>query len=123
MGNRNIINSYEIENYFKNEGFELISPNEYSLDEKRKIFQEAKIIAGPSSGGFTNIIFCQPNTNILVFVNYQRVYELYLSSISDYFNLHLCAVTGSDKRPYGVNNSYYISKEKIIRAYKMLSNE
>jgi hypothetical protein len=119
-GARNIANLLEIEEYFKKEGFEFISPHEYSLVEKRKIFQEAKIILGPGSSGFTNIIFCQPGTKVLVFINFQRVYDLYAPILSDYFNLDFYGITGVDDDPSNIHSSYSISLDNVIHAYKEL---
>lgn len=117
---RNIVNLDEVESYFAKEGFEVIVPHEYNLDQKSKIFREAKIIAGPASSGFTNLIFCQPGTKILVFGNYQRVYDLYPSSLANYFDIDLLFVVDYDLQPFNIHSSYRISLDKVIDAYQNL---
>jgi capsular polysaccharide biosynthesis protein len=123
--NRILLNSAEVESYFESEGFEIVAPHQYSLDDKRKLFSEASHIVGPYSSGFMNVIFCQPNTKILVFMNFQRIYELYLSSLADGFDLNLLAVTGKDIDTKNIHSSYSIPLQKIISGYKDLdkSNE
>jgi len=119
---RNLINHNEVESYFVNKGFEIIFPHEYDLSHKRKIFRESKIIVGPSSSGFTNIIFCHPGTKILVFGNYQRVYDLYISKLASYFDLELLSVIGEDEDSDNIHSSYTIPLNKIEKAYLELIN-
>ena len=120
---RNMENAVEIENFFESEGFEFIAPHEYTLDEKRKLFSEASIIAGSLSSGFMNMIFCQPDTKFLVFMNYQRIYDLYLAKFSEAFNVSLLAVTGIDTQPESIHSSFTIPLKKVINSYHTLMNE
>lgn len=120
-GQRNLVNINEIEDFFKKEGFEFVSPQDYSLEQKKKLFYEASFIAGPGSSGFTNVIFCRPGTKVLAFINFQRVYDLYFSTISNYFNIDYCMLTGYDSKPSSIHSSFYVSLEKIKEAYKKIS--
>ncbi len=117
---KNMKNISEIEQYFKEEGFEFISPHEYSIDAKRNLFHEALYIVGPASSGFINMIFSQPDTKVLMFINFQRVYDLYGSILADNFDIDLHALTGNDTHPSDIHSSYSISLEKVISAYKNL---
>jgi hypothetical protein len=117
-GARNIENNQEIEEYFKQENFEFIAPHEYSLSEKKKKFRTASIIVGPASSGFTNIIFCLPGTKVMMFTNFQRSYDPYLSTIAHCFEVNLCAITGTDILPSSPHSSYRISLARIKIAYK-----
>jgi len=116
LGNRNLLNSIEVENYFMKEGFEIIYPNTFKLEEKIKIFSEAAIIVGPGSSGFTNVIFCQPGVKVLVFINYQRTFDSYFGTISKYFALNSIFVTGNDESD-SIHSSYSIPIERISRSY------
>ncbi len=117
IGGRNLQEIQNVEVFFQHQGFDLISPHEYSLSEKRKIFSEAEIIVGPYSSGFMNLIFCQPGTKVLVFLNFQRIYELYLSTIANYFEINLVAITGVDDDPTNSHTAYSIPQTKIENAY------
>jgi len=121
-GYRNILNIDEIEVFFRSEGFEFINPQDYSLDEKRMIFQEALIIVGPGSSGFTNAIFCKPGTIILAFVNFQRIYDLYMSSIVRMFDLRFFLLTGTDINPASPHSAFFIPIEKIKKEYYSIIN-
>ncbi|MDB9791645.1 glycosyltransferase family 61 protein, partial [Bacteroidia bacterium] len=113
-------NYIEVEKFFLAEGFELIEPHKYSLDEKRILFSEAKFIVGSYSSGFMNIMFCQPNTKILVFMNFQRIYESYIANLANEFEINLFALTGVDVDPTDIHSSYSISIKKIVNSYKKI---
>lgn len=118
-GYRNMLNNTEIEQHFINQGFEVIHPHLFILKDKIKIFREASIIVGPFSSGFTNIIFCKPNTKVLAFINYQRTFDGYISTFAKHFDVDLMLVTGYDQTN-SVHSSYHIPLDKIKSAYKEL---
>jgi capsular polysaccharide biosynthesis protein len=120
---RNIENQDEVESYFVNKGFEVIFPHEYDLDQKSRIFSEAKIIVGPLSSGFTNLIFCQSGTKVLAFGNYQRIYDTYITSLADHFNIDLLFVADYDIEPFNIHSSYNIPLLKIIDAFQNLMKD
>ena len=122
IGSRNLSNNSEVENYFLNQGFELIYPINYSLQEKVKIFNEASFIVGPGSSGFTNIIFCQPGTKALVFINFQRTFDSYFGTICRYFSVNPMFVTGFDESD-SIHSAFTIPLDKIKSAYFELLNE
>jgi len=119
-GVRNMENQKEVESYFVNEGFEIVYPHEFNLNQKAKIFSEANTIVGVGSSAFTNIIFCQPGTKVLAFGNYQRIYDLYLSRLAHYFGINLRFLVEKDIEPYNINSSYNISLIKVIEAYQSM---
>ena len=121
LSNMRVLENYiEVEKFFLAEGFELIEPHNYSLDEKRILFSEAKFIAGSYSSGFMNIMFCQPNTKVLVFMNFQRIYESYIANLATAFKINLVALTGVDIDPTNIHSSYSISIKKIVDSYKKI---
>lgn len=117
---RTIVNHEEVDQYFKNNGFEFIYPDKLSLLEKIRIFNNADIIAGPLSGGFTNAFFCRKNAKILGFSNIPRTLESYLGSISTINSIQVLSVTGYDLDGRNIHTSYYIPLERIIKAYNYL---
>jgi capsular polysaccharide biosynthesis protein len=64
---RKLINAIEIEQRYLAAGFEIIYPEDYTLDEQICIFNSATNIAGPHGSAFVNIIFCRPGTRVSVF--------------------------------------------------------
>lgn len=118
-GYRNMLNNAEVEKCFVGLGFEVIHPHLFNLNEKVKIFREAAIIVGPGSSGFTNILFCSPGAKVLVFMNFQRTFDGYLSTFAKHFGVDLMYITGYDQND-SVHSSYHIPLNKIKLAYKEL---
>jgi len=55
-----------LERFFKDNGYEIINPGEYSLQEQIDMFAEASHVAGLSGAGFINTMFCYPGTKIII---------------------------------------------------------
>ncbi|MBL8524826.1 MAG: DUF563 domain-containing protein [Betaproteobacteria bacterium] len=66
-GTRKLMNGPEIEQRYLSAGFEIIYPEDYTLDEQIRMFNSATDIAGPHGSAFVNIIFCRPGTRVSVF--------------------------------------------------------
>jgi hypothetical protein len=118
-GKRSLINYKEVEIFFKELGFKFIEPHKLTLADKVAIFSNAKIVVGPLSSGFTNLIFSKNDTKVLVLTNFVRSFEGYFGFILKYFVTKIIILTGSDKSGHP-NCSYYISKEKVKIAYEEL---
>ncbi|MGA2331886.1 MAG: glycosyltransferase family 61 protein [Syntrophales bacterium] len=115
-GYRNVLNSTEIEAFFKAKGFDFVFPHTLTLKEKIKLFRRAEIVVGPGSSGFTNLLFSKPNTKVLVFFNFSRCFEPYLGFLSEYFGIDFTVITGFDDPSAGIHNSYRIPLAKIMSA-------
>ncbi len=118
---RNMLNSEEVESYFTSIGFRMVEPHKMSYTEKIGLFQSAKEIVGPYSSAFTNTIFCQPGTKVLVMTNLQRAFEPFLTFYRQYFDLDMMCVTGVDEQPSESQSSYEIPLQKVISAYNELT--
>ena len=118
-GQRTLTNYKEVEMFFKELGFKFIEPHKLTLADKIAIFSNAKIVVGPTSSGFTNLIFSNKNTKVLLLSNFVRSFEGYAGFILKYFVSKIIILTGNDKSAHP-NCSYYISKEKVKIAYEVL---
>jgi capsular polysaccharide biosynthesis protein len=116
-GLRNIENYDEIENYYVQLGYEIITPHLLNLEQKRKIFGEAKLIVGPMSSGFTNIIFCNTGVQILALTNYARCYDSYIGTLCKVWNFECFLFTGIDVDS-SINSNYTINLEELNHFYK-----
>lgn len=119
-GYRNMINIDEVENFFENKGFQLIEPHLLSFQDKVTLFNQAKIVLGPYSSGFSNLIFSTPKTKVLMFSNLQRSFEPYLSFFDQHFDLDFLTVTGDDEKQSNSHSSFTIPLERIEAAYNQL---
>lgn len=118
---RNLLNIDEIEEYFITKEFKFIEPHKLTLKEKIELFYNADKIAGPYSAGFSNIVFCRPETKICILSNIQRSFETYLSYFVDQQQIKFVAVTGKDFENDS-HSSYVIPIEKVDLAFKNIFN-
>ena len=61
---RRIINEWEVEEYLRSIGFEIVQMSKLPFLEQVRICAEARIVVGPHGAGLGNFVFCQ-NTKIL----------------------------------------------------------
>ncbi len=118
-GKRNLINYKEVELFFKEKGFYFVEPHKLTLIEKISIFKNAEVVVGPLSSGFTNLIFSNKSTKVLVLSNFVRSFEGYFAFISNYFVKKIILLTGSDNSSH-LNTSYIIPIDKVEKAYNDL---
>jgi len=113
---RNLFNATQVENYFIQNGFEIVHPHLMTLKEKIDVFGNASHICGPASSGFANFIFAKNKVKILAFFNFARCFDPFLSGIiyGGEFKHDLLVLTGHEEVNTNVNNSYYIELEKIV---------
>jgi capsular polysaccharide biosynthesis protein len=122
LGNvRNLVNSGEVENYFLNLGFQVIYPHLLSMQEKFEYFNNASVVVGPASSAFSNLIFSQPNTKVICFVNYFRCFDPLSGFLAQHFGLDFIMLTGFETACSGSvaderDNSYLIPLDKIQAA-------
>jgi hypothetical protein len=114
MGGRSLNNYNEILNYFIEKGFVEIFPHLLNIDEKIKIFSEAKYIVGPYSSGFFNTIYSQQGVKILAFINSYRFLDTYFSKYNKLKNNEFWFMTGKDNDIKTMNSNYEISLQNII---------
>jgi capsular polysaccharide biosynthesis protein len=70
---RKIINNAEVKTLLSEYGFEFCNLEKMSLREKQEIFSCAEIVVGPLGAGFSNLVFCNENTKVLIL--YQEKFE------------------------------------------------
>lgn len=117
---RNLINYKEVEQYYKEKGYLVMEPHKYTLIEKIVIFRNAKLIVGPHSSGFSNLVFCQPNTKVLMMLNYQKIFEPWIGFCIRDFNIDITNLSGFDENSTDFNSSYTIPLDKIVSACEEL---
>ncbi len=65
VGRRVMINEPEIIDEARRCGFEILRPEELSVEEQIGRFSGAKVIAGPSGGGLSNMAFAPPGGHVI----------------------------------------------------------
>lgn len=111
---RVLTNNDEVETFFKNQGYHLLDPSKVTLEEKIKYFYNAEEIVGPFSSAFSNLIFSKPGTKVLMFSNFQRIFENWLSMHYQHFNIDMWFVTGYDvMKNDSSHTNFFVSLERI----------
>lgn len=111
---KGIINGSEIEVFFERRGFVFVEPHKVSLEDKVRIFQSAEVLVGPLGSAFTNLFMCRPGTKVLMFTNYQRVFENYISMPIQHFGIDVMYLFGyDDKLDNPAHCSYRISLDVV----------
>jgi len=67
---RSLVNEQEIEDLFKQYGFEIVYPGKLNFNEQLGLFSSAEIIAGPSGAAFSNIVFAPKNCKVMLFTQH-----------------------------------------------------
>jgi capsular polysaccharide biosynthesis protein len=62
---RKCANEDEVVDIFKKHGFKEIFCENLTMEEKVGAFRNAKIVAGASGGGMSNVLFCSPDTKVI----------------------------------------------------------
>lgn len=65
---RNVSNANEIEAALLLRGFTVIEPEKLSFTEQVSIFGNADIVVGATGAAFANLIFCKPETKIIILI-------------------------------------------------------
>ena len=111
---RVLTNNEEVESFFKTHGYHLLDPSKVTLEEKVKFFYNAEEIVGPFSSAFSNLIFSKPGTKVLMFSNFQRIFENWLSMHYQHFNIDMWFVTGYDvMKNNSAHTNFYVPLSKI----------
>lgn len=65
LGGRLISNYSEVVGAFEQRGFEIIFPENFTVEQQAEIFANARVVAAPHGAGLTNILFCRPGTRVI----------------------------------------------------------
>ena len=74
---RRILNEDELINFLEPYGFERIILESLSVVEQAELFSQAKMIIAPHGSGLTNLVFCQPGTQVIELFSPNYVYHCY----------------------------------------------
>lgn len=72
-GNRHLTNEKEIEGIFSDHGFEIIHPQQMTIEDQVNVFGNAKVIAGPSGTAMYNLVFGRKKQRAIILASDQFV--------------------------------------------------
>jgi len=111
---RQIIDEHLLIDKLKNQGFECINLEDYTLLEKIRLFQEAKIIVSPNGGALTMCYFAHPQSTIFIIQNkntpetqYSHICEVLSIPVIYYENIQ-CLDNQTNQILNGFNEEFLI---------------
>jgi hypothetical protein len=113
-GNRGAVNAAEVEFFFKQKGYVVVRPHLLTLKQKVQIFSKAERVVGIASSGMTNLFFCKKQVNVLMFINYERAFDTYMSQFFDeYPNLNMSFYVGQRVGKPDINSAYFLDLNSL----------
>lgn len=107
-GYRRLFNEVEVVALLQAYGFVSVALEELPLDEQIDLFRNAKTIVAPHGSGLTNILFCQPETQIVELVSPQY-FRHYFGTISQQLGLKHYYLAGDSFRGSLLRNLMYVN--------------
>jgi hypothetical protein len=104
---RNILNSKEFYCLLKKYNIVSIELESLSFSQQIRLFRDAKLVIGAHGAGLTNILFCQPKTKVIEFINEDYAFGMYY-----YMATVICL---DYNYLIGVKNDYERSKEAVFQ--------
>ena len=117
-------NREEVKDFFVAEGFMVIEPHKISLDEKIDLFSRAEMVVGIAGSAFMNVLFCRPQTSILVFSPYAALNQnpFIMGYYDKYWGTKTMVVCGAGDME-DVHTNYEVPLERIKAAYMSIISE
>lgn len=82
-------NDEEVESIFRNHGFEILYPEEFSFTEQIRLFRHSRLIAGPVGSAMHNAAFMPKGSQLLILAPNSFLFKNdYLISLAKQHNLH-----------------------------------
>ncbi len=88
---RKIINESDVITLLRQNGYKVINPQLYEIEEQIEIFSDAEKIISPYGSNLANIIFCKPGTEVFEisppYTDDEKVFDVRYSNLSKINNL------------------------------------
>lgn len=107
-GYRRLFNEAEVLVLLQAYGFVSVALEDLSLDEQINLFRNAKAIVAPHGSGFTNILFCQPGTQVVELVS-PHYFRHYFGTISQQLGLKHYYLVGEPFHCSPLRNWMYVN--------------
>ncbi|MDK3157436.1 glycosyltransferase family 61 protein [Kamptonema cortianum] len=95
---RKIKNEAELINFLKPLGFQVVYLEQLSVGEQARLFASAKVVLAAHGAGLSNLVFCQPGTQVIELFSPEYV-ETHYWSLSHQLDLDYYYLIGEGKRP------------------------
>lgn len=100
-------------------GFVKIAPEEFSIENQINLFYNAQWIVGGSGAALTNLLFCQPNCNIVCIIGrIGHVATCFTAPV--HFNNAKIYYYQQDNKATGVHSDFHVDKEGFNQYFKSM---
>ena len=116
-------NFHELEDALCSLGFTVCDPSTLSFEEQIKLFKRAECVVSPTGAALANIMFCRPDTDVIVLFGLHPSSNYYIfSHLAEIFGLNLinilCPLIPIDQRKipplYSVHENYSIPIDEVL---------
>ena len=100
-------------------GCEILATEGLSLEAQMKVFRQAKVVVSPTGANATNLIWCQPNTSVVILASDHESHQLYFwKLLAKVSNCHVEVIQGPrayemDGR-YGLHDDYSVDINLVL---------
>jgi capsular polysaccharide biosynthesis protein len=117
-----VSNQEEIQSVFSDYGFEIVYPEELSLEQSIELFSQAKIIAGATGAAMTNIIFAPKNTVVLCLLGENTANNTIFSNIAGIIGQQMIYILGKSNRDsaFSYHSSFRINPVDVLNCLNLI---
>jgi hypothetical protein len=116
-------NQLQIETLLVEEyGFKSVYLEDYNIEEQVKIFNNAKVIIGPSGAAWTNIIFCNPEVLLISWLPTNENNFSGYSSLAANFDLRMVFLEAEPNSNEYLQSDYKLSCDRLKKCLEIHLN-
>jgi capsular polysaccharide biosynthesis protein len=119
---RRSFNEDEIAEFMSKNGYTIVAPETYSVAEQVALFHHAKCIVACSGAAFTNLLYCQSGSKVIIMNNYRQPIGVF-NTIATLVGVETLNLSGYDEDiPVGmdVHKCFIMSLERLRDAMERM---
>lgn len=93
---RRVINESEVRELILPLGFEVLTLSGMPFGKQVQLFSEALVVLGPHGAGFSNAVFCQPDSTLIEFLPKSRSGDSCFERLAELTRIQYYALNGAD---------------------------
>jgi capsular polysaccharide biosynthesis protein len=94
---RNFLTDGDLREQLAQMGFDVVYPEQHSIDEQIQMFRSADVIVGCTGAAFANVLYCETETTVIEIVPLRMVSPRRVGGL---WVANICALMGCRWRPY-----------------------
>jgi capsular polysaccharide biosynthesis protein len=110
---RTLPNREEIEKVLLEHDFEVVGLDDASLEFQLKLFSQARLVVAPTGAALTNMLFCPPGTQIIIFMSNHEISNYYFwPQLGDIAGVDVKIIAG--ERLYNLTDRYAVHDDYTV---------